>query len=139
MPWGEAIEYEPSRPTYGIRIASFNHRGDFRKYPLRHYRSFKQVFEYVFDDINPNSKPLRDEILFDNGLAEKIINDFDENREGCEVLLVHCMAGKNRSPSVAIALNELFDLGHNTFELKERYPEFNRYVYEEMRKAGRNY
>jgi len=66
---------------------------------------------------------------FTEHLAKTILTDFEESWNGCEDLLIHCSAGTSRSPSVAIALNEIFDLGQNSNKLKRDYPNYSREIY----------
>lgn len=77
-----------------------------------------------------------DEQPFTEGLAEKILTEFNQHGRNCETLLVHCSRGENRGPAVAVALNEIFNLGHNTSLLKERYPEGRKHVYETLKKVA---
>jgi predicted protein tyrosine phosphatase len=72
---------------------------------------------------------LRQNVVFNDGLALKILNDFAGLKDGCEALLVHCFLGISRSPSVAIALNEVYGLGRNTEDMKTFYSDYNRFVY----------
>ena len=124
-------EFIPTKPTYAIRIwSSFQDARDKATVLLTH-RLFKSVREYTFDDVWPgvcNSNGL----MFEENLAQQILEEFNKDRQGCEALLVHCSAGKNRSPAVAMALNEVFKLGHNTAQLKAKYPQANWYVYKTL-------
>ena len=133
----QAIVYTPIEPTLAIRIFSRRYRSSEEDFHLINSELYKR-FEYEFDDITPLNK--RDiEIgykLFDRELATKIIMDFQQNRDGRESLLVNCFRGLNRSPAVAIALNEIFRLGDNTGELKRKYSEANWYVYDMMIKTA---
>lgn len=132
-----AIEYDPVDPTLSIRIISSRYRDIDDKYHLRESRLYTK-FEYEFDDVFPRNKR---EIasgykLFDEDLAKKVITDFQQNQKKNTTLLVNCFRGLNRSPAVAIALNEIFRLGDNTGELKRKYSEANWYVYDMMIKTA---
>lgn len=128
----DAVSYQPDKPTHAIKIySSFS---DFR-WPLQNSPFYVSQFEYVFDDnfgrfqagpvsITPN-------------LADKLVRDFAEYISQVKALLVHCSGGKNRAPAVAIALNETFELGANTKELKRKFPDANWEVYEMVLQAGR--
>ena len=123
------FSFKPQFKTYAIRIWSPSPViPQLKKHlPLDH-PNFLCVQEYFFDDVWPRHCSATS-ILFDGTLAQKILEDFNSGRKDCEALLVHCTAGKNRSPAVTIALNEVFKLGHNTAQLKAIYHEANWYVY----------
>ena len=133
----EAIEFDPDKKTYVIRIfSSWDRESD--KPRLKPRIKYKHICEYTFDDVSPWMAPgyLKKYILFNSELAEKIIREFDQHQKGCEALVVHCSRGINRSPAVGIALNELFEFGHPTQNLKERYYESNWHVYDTLIEAG---
>ncbi len=137
MSLGKAQKYVPELKTYAIRIGS---EFDFLNImPLKESENWVNIFEYYFDDVWPGCPggiPPRVTLLNDN-LAKKIISDFDTHREKTEHLLVHCSAGKNRSPAVAMALNDIFNLGYDSKKLKEKYPDYNSYVYETLLKNSK--
>lgn len=114
----------PDNPTYVIRINSevfpLEKRQGHRDHPLYIPK------EYIFDDRTPNFGEGR---LFDQDIAERILTDF--RREGLDkdTLLIYCIRGKNRSPAIGMALNEIFDLGHDPAELRKQFPETNWYIY----------
>jgi len=138
----EAITYRPDKPTYAIRIFGGKYLDDFSKFPLKDSSFYIHIAKYIFDDNLPGitSGPawINDEIAVD------IINSFSSKRGSIECLLVHCLRGRNRSPSVAIALNEIFNLGHDTNNLKRCYtfqngePEYNYHIYETIKRNGIN-
>ncbi len=70
-------------------------------------------------------------VTLDEGLAVKMLTDFalHGHKAACEALLVHCLYGRNRSPAVAMALNEVFGLGHDIHQLEQKYPLYNRYAF----------
>lgn len=135
------LGHVPEKPTYVIRIFVTPSA----KYPdltagLRLKKSplYKRVVEYIFDD-NDNY-PATFELgptWFSEQIAESIIRDFVNGKEDIEALLVHCTAGRNRSPAVAMALNEIFALGHDTDVLKQKYNRYNHFVYETLMGVGR--
>lgn len=133
----DAIEYEPTKSTYALRI--FPAWGNFRK-PLRESSLYKVIHKYVFDAISPpffNSSSMSSNyVLFTPDLADKIISDFSVGKQGCESLLVNCTQGINRSPAVALALNEIFDLGYDSEVLKNKHPKYTKYVYDTLMKAA---
>lgn len=132
----EANRYNPVTPTAIMRIWSGIPKRN-NSYAYIPPKKFVKVFDYVFDDTNPIDFPdliqytdMEDAKLFDENIAEKIVRDFCSVRQGIETLIVHCLFGQGRSPAVAIALAEGFDLVKNPKEMMVAYPEFNKYVYE---------
>ena len=104
--------------------------------PVPEHLQYVHTAKYIFTDVTPhNARFLKGSVLFDDDLAEKVIREFAQYKEGCEALLVHCLQGKNRSPAIGIALNEIFDLGHDTHSLLKQYNKLNKHVYETMLKA----
>jgi len=139
MSSSDAAAYQPDKPACVIRIFSAYQRGDsFWEEPLAKSEFYKSIETYYFDDIWPGIGSQK-EILLDDDLASRIINNFAKNKNGCETLIVHCSRGINRSPAVAIALNEIFGLGHKSSELKKKYDESNWYVYNKLIEAGKKY
>lgn len=98
----------PTCPTYVIRIQSEISTID--KMIGHRENSFYTVREYTFDDRTPT---LGSGKLFTPDIAERILTDFRTDGLDKEALLVYCIRGKNRSPAVGMALNEIFGLGHD--------------------------
>ena len=126
----EAMDYLPTNPTYAIRIESppnpkFDSKPFSLRYPLQKSNLYT-IVEYYFDDRTPDFGSGK---LFDQEIAQRILTDFKDRGLDKETLLVHCARGRNRSPAVGIALNEIFNLGYVTKELKQKYPEATWYVY----------
>ena len=130
MGQSEAAEYLPINSTYAIRILYSFQQSDpgLRFKPLQSSSLYRVVHEYLFDDTFPEMAKSK-EVLFNLDLAEKMLRDFVAGRAGCEDLLVHCSLGRNRSPAVAIAFNEIFSLGENGFALSRLYNRSNWFVY----------
>lgn len=122
-----AMGYVPSERTYAICIRShiITVPGALQPSPLY------TVAEYAFDDDWPGfyGKIAHNSLTFTSDLASRVIEDFKEKGLDHHTLLVHCHLGKNRSPAVGIALNEIFHLGHDTEELKKTYREANWFIY----------
>jgi hypothetical protein len=142
-----ALAHVPCKPTYAIRIFSPRHYykpgGVVRAAPLLPSDQFRHTEVYLFDDVTPGMARLNREapiheptVLFDEDIARKIITDFETYSEGCEALLAHCHMGRNRSPAVAIALNDIFSLGHNSQALFNQHPATRQFVYDTMMKAA---
>ncbi len=126
----DVIKYEPLNPTYVIRIFSpgkytkpISERAQLIESP-----NYKKQFIYFFNDEIFN--------ISDETNARKLIADFSRNKDGIESLLVHCVLGQNRSPAVAIALNDIFNLGNDRRELMRLYPKFNQSIYRRMVEIG---
>jgi len=134
MSLSEAVGHKPVKPTYTIRIySSFSHFNlELQKSPY-----YKRIVEYTFDDNDAfyQTGP----VSISPGLAYILVKDFAENKNWIESLLVHCSRGKNRSPAVTIALNDIFGLGCNSEELKDKFKEFNPAVYKAILEAGQEY
>jgi predicted protein tyrosine phosphatase len=122
------------KPVYLIRIFdSPNAPLAFLPYSqLKSPEQFETIKSYTFDDV---SRFLDDDlIVFNDKIAQQIIRDFDENGKKCKTLLVHCRAGKSRSPAVAIALSEIFHLKTKAqlAAMKINFPIYNKRVYKMM-------
>jgi len=130
----EAIKFQPTKPTYAIRLVSGKNYPEERK-PLFDSPFYQGIRFYQFDDITPS---VGRGILFTEGMAQGILDDFIAQRLSVDALLVNCFHGENRSPAVGMALNEIYGLGHDMDALKKQYTEANWYVYETLKKvAGR--
>lgn len=137
----EASKYKPLDKTYTIRIFSSRIRPNIISYEetfkLKDSSNYIKTECYSFDHLYPEV-PLYSEvvyrrnenlILFNEDIAKKMLLDFLPFEKSCNTLLIHCAIGKNRSPAVGIAFNEIFNLGHNDIKLKEKFPEANWHVY----------
>jgi len=146
----EVKTYRPTQLSYLIRI--FGNEESYHEDPkIEGY--FLNHAVYFFDDVdlylesNYGKEHLRQIIrsehpqLFHKRLALKIISEFDtRNRQSSfDELVVHCYLGAGRSPAVAMALNEIFQLGYQIQDLINRYPEYNQYVFEVMVQTGQEY
>lgn len=128
----DALRYEPLNKTYAMRISSeYSHD---HLWSLKYSENWLSIASYVFDDVWPGMPggiwPRA--TIFDKDLAQKILSEFKGFLPQIETLLVHCSRGKNRSPAVGIALNEIFDLGYDSDELKQKYPGYNYFVYDTL-------
>jgi len=121
------------QPIYLIRI--FNSPDWLASVPyakLKYLEQFKIIRSYVFDDISRFDD--NELVSFNDEIAERIITDFDSEGKDCQTLLVHCWAGKSRSPAVAIALSEIFHLKtlEQIAEMQKQFPIYNKRVYHTM-------
>lgn len=133
----KAATFQPEpkdKPVYLIRIFdSPNAPLAFLPYfPLKYPKQFEIIKSYTFDDV---SRFIEDNlVLFDDKIAKQIIGDFYKKGKECKTLLVHCRAGKGRSPAVAMALCEIFQLKtkQQLTEIKTHFPSYNERVYNMM-------
>ncbi len=132
----EALLFEPEKETYAIRIFGGQHR-DLASYRLKESPLFVHVAEYVFDDLESGSPMAPHYVWPTSGIADRIVAYFQAHGLESEVLLAHCLFGRNRAPAVAIALNDTFGLGQDSAALKRRYPHMNTLVYALMLEAGK--
>jgi len=86
---------------------------------------FLAVHRAYFNDID---RPYDDYLPMQTWDADGILQFAKEWLPKAEHCIVHCAAGISRSPAVAIALAEIFDLCEPAI-LIERYSCFNRHVY----------
>lgn len=129
-----ARDYEPKNNKTSI-IRIYESSGDILS--LKHDSKFKNVFTYRFDDIDVDIKNNVSEKLYgiSPDCAKQIIEDFKNIKDNTDTLIVHCMAGISRSPAIAFALNEIFNLeslDKNDFFDGKKYGNYNRYVYSMM-------
>ena len=130
-----APEYEPVKPTYAIRIHCSTSPDP--EFVLKKSQFYRKISEYSFDDNEPlfQAGP----VTITEDIADSIVRDFAKHKDNVEALLVHCTRGRNRSPAVAIALNEVFSLGDNSNELKKEFHAYNKHVYKLVFEAGQRY
>jgi predicted protein tyrosine phosphatase len=140
----EALSFIPDEPTYAIRISSPYDNNT--QYPLMESPHYRAVHHYLFDDMWPGmpedfySYLLEEQYKpFTTETAHQIIDDFSRVVDSIDSLLVHCQYGLNRSPAVAIALNDIFELGEDSAFLKQHYPEYRRFIYKTLLEAGEEY
>ena|SRR3990172_9511831 len=130
MGLNDATEYIPIKPTYAPRIFSSFSPDMAEDFPLINSKNYMAIRDYVFDD---NDSSYEAGPVWINGdIAKKIIQEYQKYQEKTECLLVHCTQGKNRSPTVAMVFNDVFNLGYSSQELKEKYNAFNRHTYKTL-------
>ena len=130
----EAVGFQPTKTTYGIRIYASNSQ---ERYDLQESQLYTGTHIYVFDD---NERLMRaGPVDITEEIADLLIRDFATQKDRTEALMVHCSRGKNRAPAVAIALNEVFDLGHDTLKLKAKHNGYNKLVYKFILRAGQRH
>lgn len=128
----DALTHNPLVPTYAIRILPGNPKWEpfFPKGSLVNSPNYRVINQYVFDDVDPDYNPdPKNNVMFNEAIATKMLTDFRDGRDGCSALLTHCTMGRNRSPAVAIALNVIFCLDQDPAMMKEKYSLYTRWVY----------
>lgn len=115
----DALKFVPENPTYAIRIRNSDIT-DQEFATLQKSNLYYAINEYVFDDIDHWEK-YRSGVIFTATIAEKIVRDFQGNRRNSQDLLVHCRAGINRSPALALGMNRIFNLGANEEEIISKH------------------
>ena len=68
--------------------------------------------------------------LFAKEDAIELLKDYDSFGKDAKTIMIHCDRGKNRSPAVGIAMNEIYGWGIKG--LKEKHPAFRRYIYQTL-------
>jgi predicted protein tyrosine phosphatase len=135
----DAADYIPDNSTNVFRI--FSSRDEINSIPpppLQESDLYVHVGDYVFED--NDTFPIVSESgpkWFDETIAERMIGDYLESRNQAGAVLVHCTLGQNRSPGVGIAFNDLFDFGLDSETLQEKYPSYNRFVYQTLMNVGK--
>lgn len=93
----------------------------------------RAVLRLVFADLAPSEVDASTrELLFTAAQAARIWSFVDEHRPHVERLLVHCDAGRSRSPAIAAAISTA--LGRDAASFFEQY-EPNQHVYDTLLEA----
>jgi hypothetical protein len=139
----KAMEYIPLENSYGIRL--LNSHWECYNPDLPKNNNWITINEYKFDDIWPRGwKEFQGEdellnyegwyhhrrVLFDENMAKKILNDFEKVKNKIENIVIHCTYGRNRSPAVGMALNDIYGWGIKGLE--EKFPWYRKYIYNVM-------
>jgi len=74
-------------------------------------------------------------MIFTEKDAIKILDDFDKVKESVQNIMIHCVYGRNRSPGIGIAMNDIYGWGIKGLE--EKFPNYRRYFYDTMIKAAK--
>jgi len=101
---------------------------------------YTKINPYRFDDTKSEEEqeegcgedfyPITDDI------AKKMLLDFLPFRKNIEELLIHCDYGVNRTPAVAMAFNDIFNLGNFTDVIVEQFQGYNPLVYDVLMRNG---
>jgi len=124
------------KPIYLIRIFDNPQLLSFLPYAkLQSPEQFQIIKSYTFDDVSRFVD--NEHVLFNEEMAKTIIMDFYQDGKDCQTLLIHCRAGKSRSPAVAMALSEIFHFKtpEQLDDMKKRFSIYNEKVYNTMLKS----
>ena len=140
----KAREHIPLKRTYAIRIYSGNNKGEGIYGNLVESDNYVHIREYFFDDTEeeqgePEEGTGEDEYPITRRIAREILANFRDNRNSIEELMIHCREGKRRSRSVAIALNNIFNLGEDSAEIRRGNPTINELVYRTMMEVSADF
>jgi len=136
-----AATFQPEKPTRAIRLIDFPEKRRALFPPLQ--GTYTHIHTYYFDDIDYDTTLSEEEICakglvrFNHDIAEQLLQDF-QSESPFEAVLIHCSAGLGRSPGVAIALNEIFNLGYETWKLESRYAHYNKYIRQTLRDTAQS-
>jgi len=110
-----ARDFLPDVPTLAIRIYDSFPPNDGSQC-LQVSNNWSAILEYLFDDIEVSLYPegyLEKNLptwkvnLFDESLAQRLIDDFSSHRHVNQIML-HCHSGWSRSPAVILGLQKVF-------------------------------
>lgn len=99
------------------------------------YEEIKKVFpkitwENLVGYYESKGQPLVRHVLFDEGLALKILKDYENVKDNVQNVIIHCWDGFNRAPAIGIAMNEIYGWGFNN--LKKEFPFYHKFAYQKM-------
>ena len=141
----KALEYRTLNPVYAIRIFDW-YTDDANIIDKLTLPENSIIVSYKFEEYDMdiyNRPEIRahygkeikkmQQRAFNGDIARDLITHFRDNRGGKLELLVHCNAGLERSPSVAQALNDLFELSevYNIERVRKSF------IYRTMMKVGK--
>ena len=110
---------------------------NFEKYFSSQKKNYpKTTKESLMGYLESRGHPYGRHTLFSEEIAKRILDDFEEVKKNVDTALVHCVRGKNRSPAIGMAINEIYGWGIEN--LKEKFPSYRRFVYNLMLEAGKS-
>ena len=124
----EAAEQGALTDTYVVISIQDSHTNGFGM-QFTENQFCKGVLTLLFDDI---VKEVDGAVLFDDEMADKIIDFIAEKKRFADTLLVHCYAGQSRSRAVGAFAVEMLG-GDNSRYFEEGTP--NQYVYDVLETA----
>ncbi|MHB8833318.1 MAG: hypothetical protein ACYC9V_09105 [Desulfobacteria bacterium] len=118
--WIPQHDAEDLLPVYGLGMISITGT-DRRRARLR--KGWRDILRLVFDDIEA---PVADYVLFDDRMADRIIDWLYRVDDRVEEIIVHCSAGISRSAAVARFVAERYGIEEFDFD----YRSYNLHVYD---------
>lgn len=131
-PFGMAVEAEEQgalTDTYAVISIQDSHTDGFGlKFAENQF--CKGVLTLYFDDIVTE---VDGAVLFDDDMADEIIDFIEENRAKADTLLIHCYAGQSRSKAVGAFAVEMLGGDNSKYFEEGNVP--NMFVYDVLESA----
>jgi len=124
----EAAEQGALTDTYAVISIQDSHTGGFGV-TFAENQLCKGVLTLYFDDIVTE---VDGAVLFDDDMADQIIDFIEKNKAEVDTLLVHCYAGQSRSRAVGAFAVDMLG-GDNNKYFEEGTP--NQYIYDVLESA----
>ena len=124
----EAAEQGALTDTYAVISIQDSNTGGFGV-QFNENQFCKGVLTLIFDDIVTE---VDGAVLFDDDMADQIIDFIEKHRKSVDTLLVHCYAGQSRSRAVGAFAVEMLG-GDNSKYFDEGLP--NQYIYDVLESA----
>jgi len=126
----EAKVYKPKEPTYIVSIVDHNYSEKEIGELDNNFGNGLIVFDrYNFRDFENSYSG------FTEDMAQILINNFVTRGADKNILYVHCWGGISRSPAVAAAINDIYRI--ESYDIKQKYRNYNRYVYDTLINVAR--
>ena len=125
----EAAEQGALTDTYAVISIQDSHTGGFGV-QFTENQFYKGVLTLLFDDIVTE---VDGAVLFDDDMAESILDFIEEHKASVDTLLIHCYAGQSRSRAVGAFAVEM--LGGDNSKYFEEGNAPNMYVYDVLESA----
>lgn len=126
---GEAAEQGALTDTYAVISIQDSHTGGFGV-RFAENQFCKGVLTLLFDDIVTE---VDGAVLFDDDLADTIIDFIEQHRKCVDTLLVHCYAGQSRSRAVGAFAVEMLGGDNSRYFEESNTP--NMFVYDVLESA----
>lgn len=124
----EAANQGALTDTYAVISIQDSHTGGFGV-QFAENQFCKGVLTLLFDDIVTK---VEGAVLFNDDMADKIIEFIERNKKTVDTLLIHCYAGQSRSRAVGAFAVEMLG-GDNSKYFEESTP--NQYIYDVLETA----
>jgi predicted protein tyrosine phosphatase len=124
VPGAIAEKMTPCETDGIISINEINHT-----FQLSNLWNYKLVMRFDDLDTEVDSVDNREPVLFNDSMANEIIDWLEANKNNIKTLVVNCNAGISRSAAVAKFVADIYKLDFN-----EKYSLYNKHVYSTLRK-----